>query len=447
MRLRVQAATTLVIVAGATISSTATADDPVVHVVAQDTTHVAFDAPLPASTYFKLQFKVDPTQTAGRVTVWPRLEATESCGLTRIADVSSRNQFHQIAMAPTGTDANAVLEARIPPLQVGQAFCVSIETFVTVNGAALTTLASNVAEDVRRGVAGGMTVDAALKDGVQRRFKALLGKDLKNADGAVQKINELLPLNAAVNYSTALATQKAHADDLVRLQKDLVALLGVPTPTPAQAAQLTADKAALDQAAGIKSADDKAVADATSALTTGVQQAFSSPLLKPLLVVDDTVAVNGMAGDGTTPAAANYAAIDTGVVAAFPFAYAGGNGTPWVLPYVGLNLYFTPVDRTVALSELVHPVVQRLSLTLGRVLANPTLPNRTITDFGFGYPLLAVGVRVSQFIRATAGAVFYRINADNPTSAGTTFGVAPFIGMSLDGDVIAIAQGNLIPPK
>ena len=76
-------------------------------------------------------------------------------------------------------------------------------------------------------------------------------------------------------------------------------------------------------------------------------QAFAREDVRRALVVSGTRSVlTPTAGIGETPSKANFASVDVGAVFAFP-----GFDT-WVLPYVGLNVYSVPVDRTIAPGEL-----------------------------------------------------------------------------------------------
>src|SRR5262249_55140214 len=149
--------------------------------------------------------------------------------------------------------------------------------------------------------------------------------------------------------------------------------------------------------------------------------------------------IQGAAGEGTTPSAANFASVDVGALLAFP---SGGTASDqWFIPYLGLNLYLTAVDRTVPLTELTGgtwmKVRQRLSLTIGMTLAQPSLTGRTVTPpFAGHFPIAAVGARLTQFTRLLGGVVFYQIDDANPASARHQLVVAPFAGASLDIDVV-----------
>lgn len=150
------------------------------------------------------------------------------------------------------------------------------------------------------------------------------------------------------------------------------------------------------------------------------------------------------AGSGETQNFANYVTPDLGIVLAAPTG--GKNFQAWLMPYAGFTFYFTAVDRTVALDQLVgrngQAFRQRVSLTLGMTLNDTSLPGRTLMKpLGFGnYPLAAVGVRLTSFVRITGGTIFYRIADPNPASGDGVLRVAPFVGGSLDADVVHALQ-------
>jgi hypothetical protein len=157
---------------------------------------------------------------------------------------------------------------------------------------------------------------------------------------------------------------------------------------------------------------------------------------KQLRVHIRPVQLSPTAGSGETPAKANYAALDLGAVFAFP------HGDTWFLPYLGLNVYFVPVDRTIAPSQLTgsfaHRLIwQRLSVTLGMSLSAPTTSGRTLeAPFLDRYPLAALGYRIGSYVRVVGGVLFYKEKDPNPLSEQRSLKAAPFAGASLDIDLV-----------
>jgi hypothetical protein len=139
------------------------------------------------------------------------------------------------------------------------------------------------------------------------------------------------------------------------------------------------------------------------------------------------------------PSAINYASVDAGAVFALPSGRVSGTSfEPWLVPYLGLNLYFVPVERVVPLDQLVGcTLLQRLSLTLGKPLSDPKVPGRTTASKPLGnYILTALGFRLNSYMRVTGGTLIYALESQNPASAAETWYLAPFVGGSLDWDII-----------
>ena len=156
-----------------------------------------------------------------------------------------------------------------------------------------------------------------------------------------------------------------------------------------------------------------------------------------------TVSTTHLAGEGATPDKGNFASPDLGVAFAFP--RPGDRIQFWTLPYVGLNLYATTVDRKIAFSNLagtgIERLEQRISLTVGLTLSNPSLPGFSISGpLANRYPVVALGVRLSHYTRFTAGVVMYQVGSQSPLDASTSIRVAGFAGLSLDADVVALVR-------
>lgn len=114
----------------------------------------------------------------------------------------------------------------------------------------------------------------------------------------------------------------------------------------------------------------------------------------------------------------------------------------WLLPYLGVNLYLTPVERRIPLSELVGATwKQRLSLTIGATLSAPADPKQTIKPlFLERYPLIALGFRMTHYSRITIGSLFCFVGDANPASKEDRLVAAPFISLSLDADLFELIE-------
>lgn len=199
-------------------------------------------------------------------------------------------------------------------------------------------------------------------------------------------------------------------------------------------------RAATDSQAAVSAEREKARDALVVALVTTLN---SDEIRQALSFSVGQISVQQKAGVGKTTDAASFASLDVGVLLALP--HGGTSVEPWVLPYVGLNLYAVPVDRTMDLGQLTGSAgerfLQRVSLTAGFTLSNPGIPGRTVKPiFLERYPLLALGVRFSQFTRFTGGVAFYKLADKNYASAAESVEVAPFVGLSIDADLYYFAQ-------
>lgn len=152
-----------------------------------------------------------------------------------------------------------------------------------------------------------------------------------------------------------------------------------------------------------------------------------------------------------TPPAGSFASPDLGAFVAAPLLIPHGSGNPamqgdpWVLPYAGLNLYLEPVERDVPLDQLVERrrsffSRQRWSATLGFVFkAEPSIRDRRVqAPILSAYPVVGIGYRVTSYLRVTGGAVGYMLMDANPASNRSSPAVAPFIGASIDTDLVSM---------
>jgi hypothetical protein len=204
-------------------------------------------------------------------------------------------------------------------------------------------------------------------------------------------------------------------------------------------------RAALDDASAGRQKAAAAALKAEDDLRKALESAFTSEGVRQALLVRFSVLMDDKAGHGKTPDAANYAALDAGMVVAFPSG--GSTSQPWILPYLGFNFYTTAVDRKISLDDLTGGASmrfrQRVSLTLGVTLTAPALVGRTVQPLVLDrYPLAAIGVRLTTYVRLTGGGVFYKLADKNPASAGESLHVAPFVGMSADVDLLHILGLN-----
>jgi hypothetical protein len=224
----------------------------------------------------------------------------------------------------------------------------------------------------------------------------------------------------------------AKRDDMSGLKKQANAWLAVLKPlietSNADVAGVTAVAA---QKAAANAAEAKLMAEIEAAI------GHDNRLLPS--VQEDAVVTSAAAGAGTTPDVGNYVTPAVGIAVTLPLQ--DSDGRAWVFPHAGVNIYFTPVDRTIDVDQLVGQFWQRASLIAAISLKDVKLPagQAEAPLFG-GFPYLGIGYRVTQFIQANVGMAFYRYRDLNPASAALHWGIAPGAGISLDLDVLAVLK-------
>lgn len=197
---------------------------------------------------------------------------------------------------------------------------------------------------------------------------------------------------------------------------------------------------------------EKDPADAkTGGPQTSVETQFQAPVEQALPdIVKHAVEVSTLtqaAGGNQTRAAANFVSVNAGVVAAV-------DGNMEVVPYVGVNLYAGAVERQISIWRQVPALLdpdttsapkffrRHLSLTIGVALANLHPPGVTASPGVLAKKdlLVGLGFRISDYALINLGAVIYSAPSPNPASGDQQVRAAPFLGTSVDFDIVYIVQ-------
>jgi hypothetical protein len=296
--------------------------------------------------------------------------------------------------------------------------------------------------------------DAAVKKAVESA-RADAGKLRKKSSFPLEiwdkKQSKLLPLAEYLAHPDTVRAAEvlAQIKDMAGAfpppgrQPNVDALAGVLRDVQDLDARLDAAENALSQAT-------TELNDARTKLEKALESAFNDDRVRQQIqVVLGSVNVRARTGRGisTTDANKNYASPDFGVMVGLP---SGGLAHDvWFLPYAGLNIYFTPVDRAITPGELTgttaQKVAQRLSVMVGTTLWAPPLSGRTVNrPIGIGnFPVLGLGCRLSQFMHLTGALVFYDLTDKNPASAGHKLYVAPSLGGGVDADIVQLLTNVL----
>jgi hypothetical protein len=406
----------------AQMASTARGEDlTVVHLVGLDMEKsnprdvpATFDRVLPAGQDFIVEIAAPGTYDVnGRLRVWPNLGSIsgdqKGCGQPM---PGTDRQVYELGLAITGKEGDRTLRAVVPRLQVGQNYFFEVRIDRGMPDADFDRVAINASD---------MAITAIVADptlcGKREVFDRALTSSMAPGESSRR------PSEAAfIQFSSGRGGDLCAAY-INAWAKQEVAARGKPK----------------------RDVDDllvKAVDATSAAVRAEIVAAITSDRVHHTLAISlAEVPIKPGPIDGPTTNSANYVSIDIGAALAFP---SGSREVePWLVPYAGLNVYFVPVDRDLKLSQLVGPTrLQRLSLTLGFTLSVPSLTGRTVdSPFADRLPLMALGLRFSQYGRLSFGAIGYWLKDLNPASGGKNFEVAPFVAISGDLDVVHLLTG------
>ena len=121
-----------------------------------------------------------------------------------------------------------------------------------------------------------------------------------------------------------------------------------------------------------------------------------------------------------------------------------------VVPYVGTNIYFRPVNKNASLRSLGsfgQTFTRRFAMTLGLTTSSiaETKDNLTLREDLFGSQALVVGagLRLTESLRVGAGAFVFRQNDPSPLIDDLAVTTTYYISASFDLDVARAFQGGL----
>lgn len=138
----------------------------------------------------------------------------------------------------------------------------------------------------------------------------------------------------------------------------------------------------------------------------------------------------------------NYVSPEIGIAVAHPFIT---NSDTTLLPYTAINIYFQPVDRELALAQLVNPVAQRFSLSFGLSLAKELKVSRVDLSptVAGAFGIVGLGYRILPFARVAGLLVFANATPSGGLSSESKLITAGALAVSGDIDVITFLGSNL----
>jgi hypothetical protein len=195
---------------------------------------------------------------------------------------------------------------------------------------------------------------------------------------------------------------------------------------------------------------EKAVDAVVQGIPAALGLVVQTDTVKDLLRLTATEAVQRSSSNApVTDEKGSWISPNIGVLAAAPFIERRGKhgiATGWLAPFAGASVYFDRVDRVVDLEELVgNTFWQRNSLTVGFLLSTPSLNGKDVTGpWSAGVvPVVGFGHRMTQYLRLDVGAIPFKDVDANPVITSPQWGVALWVGASIDADVWAVVSGKL----
>jgi hypothetical protein len=322
-----------------------------------------------------------------------------------------------------------------------------------------------------------------------------------------QKVKVVADAAAAADKAAAAAAVKTAAAAEAASKAAAAATLkaAAPAATAAdKAAEAAAEKAALaaaavaaaDRAAAAAAATERAQADTLLGLVTAAGSAIggavvniegvpvppaagAAPGAAPVRTagIRDTLCARALAINVVAMALRTVAKDEVTLIVTTTGDFASRH--PWhfgvdvglavapvigeVFPYVGVNMYFRPVNRNAKLSSLSeeygHPVntfTRRFSLMLGYTWTDNLLKtNKRVglfnRDQAIGQSVeneqadamlvAGAGLRVNDVLRIAAGALVFKAVKTNPLLTDTDLKVTPFFSLSWDWDAVGDIRG------
>jgi hypothetical protein len=255
--------------------------------------------------------------------------------------------------------------------------------------------------------------------------------DKASALAAVQKLQLSVP---------ALANPEALGADAIRAGEAQVT-------DPASKAILERYAAALTALTAARTAQDAAVHAYDTDKTFATALASAVAALPSALAAEKGVALASFTSEDTTTAASFVSPV-AGVIAAFPIIsnHKAGFTTPWLTPYLGASIYLGAVDRVVPVGDLVGSTFwQRFSILIGVLASTPSINGKDVSGpWSLSLvPMGGFGYRLTQYVHADLGVIPFKYSNINPVITDYSWGVALWLGVSVDADLWAVVSGKL----
>jgi hypothetical protein len=433
----------LVLAGSALRADKARADTPVVHVTSK-TSSFELAAQMPTSGPFVLEYAFDGTVDAATLDVWP--ERVRTCA-DRPPPQGSRQTYH-LSFTLKTENGKTLGTTTVPHLQVAQNFCFRFSTnpIATPDPDALaqavrahSKLIANAddafalaSELLRAAAVGFCEPDGKPSNKLPRCNKI----DLQPLEYPLLEAG----LQVFQDEKDVESKNKEAADFDHRVTELKDAPKGERNADKEQRLKALSDTQAKHDAAVSKSLAAAQKAQDSRKQAEAKQRDVAIAYFKDHLRTVSTttlVDVTSQTNDFN-----NYVSPEIGMAVAWPIMK---NPELTLLPYTAMNIYFQPVDRELPLGQLVNPVGQRLSLSVGLSLTQQLKARRV--DFSptvaktFG--ILGIGYRILPFARIAALVVLANATPSGGLSGESKLVMGGAVAVSGDVDLITLIGNSL----
>jgi hypothetical protein len=118
------------------------------------------------------------------------------------------------------------------------------------------------------------------------------------------------------------------------------------------------------------------------------------------------------------------------------------SGIETVVPYLGFNVNLRPIDKSIPLKMVLYKSWRyKMTLTTGFTLTSLKINNQRDDLFSSYNLLLGVGYRINNYVKFSCGAVVFKSLSLNPLSSQTKLGSLPYVGITVDYDIVDLFNG------
>jgi hypothetical protein len=111
-------------------------------------------------------------------------------------------------------------------------------------------------------------------------------------------------------------------------------------------------------------------------------------------------------------------------------------------PYMGFNVNFRSMDKNIKLRQIRYKSLRHyLSFSAGLTMRSLKIDKKRDDFFDKTSLITGLGIRLSNYLRLTGGVVWFKVPDPNVITNNTLVRLTPFVGLSVDVDLIELFGG------